>query len=114
MTVDATVIDHREPGEFGEGARMSCADVSRDGTGGRLVDTLSASRLDVLRNLSSCPACGARVSAHGSATGRFTALFACTAIFDVADGKPISVLHPCPAPSYVAIAALNREAGAAA
>lgn len=75
------------------------------------MDTLSSARLNVLRDLSNCPACGARVTAHGSDAIRFSVLFACTAIFDVADGKPISVLHPCPAPSYVAIAALNRQAG---
>lgn len=74
------------------------------------MDTLSESRLNVLRDLSNCPACGAKVNAHGADAGRFSVLFACTAILDVAEGKPISVLHPCPKPSYVAIAALNRQA----
>lgn len=78
------------------------------------METLSSARLNVLRDLSNCPACGAKVTAHGADAARFSVLFSCTAIFDVADGKPISVLHPCPAPSYVAIAALNRQAGGAA
>jgi hypothetical protein len=78
-----------------------------------MMDTLSSARLNVLRDLSNCPTCGEKVTTHGAGDGRFSVLFACTAIFDVADGKPISVLHPCPAPSYVAIAALNRQAGGA-
>lgn len=75
------------------------------------MDALSSARMGVLRELSNCPACGAKVTTHGAGDGRFSALFACTAIFDVAEGKPISVLHPCPNPSYVAIAALNRQTG---
>lgn len=77
------------------------------------MDAVASNRLAVLQGLSGCPACGARVKTHGSADGRFSALFACAAIFDVAEGQPISVLRPCPASSYVAIAALNREAGTA-
>lgn len=78
------------------------------------MDTLSSARLETLQNLGRCPACGAFVKTHAALDGRFTALFTCTAIFDVAEGKPISVLRSCPEPSNVAVDALNREAGAAA
>lgn len=74
-----------------------------------MTDGLHLIRVAVLQAQSNCPACGAAISVHGRQSDHVAALFRCGAIFDVKEGSPLTVLKSCPAPSEVAVAALNRE-----
>lgn len=75
---------------------------------------LSDCRLAVLRDQSNCPACGSDLWMHSGHADHFMTMFRCGAIFDVRKGHPVKHLTPCPGPSAVAAALLDRQAAAIA
>lgn len=62
---------------------------------------------------SNCPVCGSRLTSGGGGVAFASATFACGTELQTANGE-IVIGTPCPAPSYVAVRALNEKVHATA
>lgn len=62
---------------------------------------------------SNCPICGSQITSGGDGIAFASATFACGAELQTANGE-IVIGSPCPAPSYVAVRALNEAVRVAA
>lgn len=66
-----------------------------------------------LASQSNCPICGSQITSGGGGVAFASATFACGTELQIANGE-IIIGTPCPAPSYVAVRALNETVRAAA
>lgn len=68
---------------------------------------MSKTAISTLVAQSNCPICGSRVTGGGGGVAFAAANFACGCELQTANGE-IVIGTPCPAPSYVAVRALNE------